>query len=115
MAITEKAVRGQIAALETTRSYTARDYKTVEYLEWYLVQILGVGRDGRIIRYRRLGDSFEYKCTPAKSLLIPHGKIDEHALVGDMERRVKLHWDANAFKSLDELKDYVSAFKREVA
>lgn len=111
-----KAERGQIMAFEVTRSFTgATDYKSESHIELVLAQVLGVGRDGRVIRYRTLGSTTETKSTPAKSLLIQKGKVDEAALVHDMDTRVKLHWDANAFKSLDELKDYVSAFKREVA
>lgn len=111
-----KATRGQIMAYEVTRSFTgATNYKSESRNEWVLAQVLGVGRDGRVIRYRRLGSSTETKGTPTTSRLIGRGKVDEAALVHDMDTRVKLYWDANAFKSLDELKDYVSAFKREVA
>ena len=107
-----KATSGQIMAYEVTRSFTgATNYKSESHREWVLAQVLGVGRDGRVIRYRTLGSSTENKATPAESRLVVKGTVDEAALVHDMDTRVKLHWDANAFKTLDELREYVRTFK----
>lgn len=106
-----KAQRGQIAVLETLSTYTGVGFKATSKIRFHLIHVLGASRDGCIIQYRRLGDSHSRKSTPAKSLLIAKGSIDEEALLADMDAKVKLQWDANDFASLDAVKDYVTRFK----
>jgi hypothetical protein len=104
------AKRGQLAVVEATSSYVGVNYsQSSSNTVYFLVQVLGVGRDGRIIRYRELGKSFDSKGTPARSMLV-NREMDIDKLIADMDAEVKELWCANQFSSLDDVKEYVFKF-----
>jgi len=105
------AQRGQIAVLKTIAAYSHVDFRVESKTLYSLIHVQGVSRDGKIIRYRRLGDSYLTKKTPAETLLIAKGTINEEALIADMESKIKGQWDANLFNDIETLKDYVRKFK----
>lgn len=105
------AQRGQICAVEESRTFTTAKYETISKPNFYLAHVIGVSRDGKIIKFRRLGDHYVFKFAPPKSFLISKGTINEEALISDMESRIKDQWDANDFDDLETLKNYVRNFK----
>ena len=106
-----KAKRGDLAAIELTRSATFLQGGTQAKKVFAIARIDGVSRDGRIIRYRVAGAHQDSKNTPARSWIISQDAIRTADAFAAINQQCAAQWDANEFSSTEDVRAFLLAYK----
>ena len=105
------AKRGDLAAVKIeTVALRVGTYATSRHAYYALALITSVTRDGRVKRYRVIGDNSESKDTPIEVLIASKTKINVTKVVSDLEAQIKDRWDANRFATADAVREYLKPY-----